>query len=62
LTSSLTKGLLDRGVAPDVAALAAETGVAVFRVAFERWLVEPDSVLIADVIRSTLKTLSGLTA
>ena len=62
LTAALTKGLLDRGVAPDVAALAAETGVAVFRVAYERWLAEPDGVALADVIKSTLTTLSGLTA
>jgi hypothetical protein len=40
----------------------AETGIAVFRVSFERWLAEPDDVTLADVIRSTLKTLSGLTA
>lgn len=62
LTTSLTDGLLDRGVAPDVAALAAETGVAVFRVSFERWIAAPDDVPIADVIQATLKTLAGLTA
>ncbi|MEU4191995.1 helix-turn-helix domain-containing protein [Kribbella sp. NPDC026611] len=62
LTTGLTKALRERGVEQDVAALAAETGVAVFRVAFERWLTEPDGVAFADVIRSTLKTLSGLTA
>ncbi|HEY4571742.1 MAG TPA: helix-turn-helix domain-containing protein [Kribbella sp.] len=62
LTSALTKALLDRGVGPDVAALAAETGVAVFRVAFERWIAGPDGVSMADVIRSTFQTLAGLTA
>ncbi|MFI5694486.1 helix-turn-helix domain-containing protein [Kribbella sp. NPDC051586] len=62
LTSALTNGLLERGVAPDVAALAAETGVAVFRVSYERWVSDPDGESIVDVIRATLKTLSGLTA
>ncbi|MFD3401160.1 TetR/AcrR family transcriptional regulator [Kribbella sp. NPDC058693] len=62
LTTALTKGLLERGVAPDVAPLAAETGVAVFRVSFERWINDPEGEPIVDVIRSTLKTLSGLTA
>jgi hypothetical protein len=62
LTTSLADGLLERGVAPDVAALAAETGVAVFRVSFERWIAAPDDVPIGDVIQATLKTLAGLTA
>ena len=62
LTTSLTDGLLERGVAADVAALAAETGVAVFRVSFERWIAAPDDVPIGDVIQATLKTLAGLTA
>ncbi|HEY3562236.1 MAG TPA: helix-turn-helix domain-containing protein [Kribbella sp.] len=62
LGTALTQCLLERGVAPDVAALAAETGVAVFRVAFERWIGAPDDVPIADVIQATLKTLAGLTA
>ncbi|WUJ70505.1 TetR/AcrR family transcriptional regulator [Kribbella soli] len=60
LTSALTKGLLERGVAPDVAPLAAETGVAVFRVSFERWISDPDGEPIVDIIRSTLKTLKAL--
>ena len=62
LTTAFTAALRERGVGPDVAALAAETGVAVFRVAFERWMTEPEGVSLADVIRSTLTTLSGLTA
>lgn len=62
LTAAFTEALRGRGVAPEVAALAAETGIAVFRVAFERWIAEPEDVAMADVIRSTLTTLSGLTA
>ena len=62
LTAAFADALRARGVGDDVAALAAETGVAVFRVAFERWIAGPDGVGLADVIRSTLTTLSGLTA
>jgi AcrR family transcriptional regulator len=62
LTTALNQGLLERGVAPEVAALAAETGVAVFRVSFERWISAPDDVPIADLIHASLETLSGLTA
>ena len=62
LTAAFTEALVRRGVAPDVAALAAETGIAVFRVAFERWLAAPDDTTIATVIKSTLTTLSDLTA
>lgn len=62
LTTALAQGLLEREVAPDVAALAAETGVAVFRVSFERWISAPDDVPFVDVIQATLKNLAGLTA
>lgn len=62
LTDAFTKALAERGVSPDVAALAAEAGVAVFRVSFERWVAEPGDAELADIIRSTLKTLAGLTA
>jgi hypothetical protein len=33
--------LVDRGVPERAASLAAETGVAVFKVAFARWISEP---------------------
>lgn len=38
MSTALANALRDRGVADDSAALAAEAGVAVFRVAFDRWL------------------------
>ena len=61
LATAFTEALQKRGVAPDLAALAAETGVAVFRVAFERWLGSPAETDLADVIRRTLTDLSTLT-
>jgi AcrR family transcriptional regulator len=62
LTTALTNALRDRGVEPAVAALAAEAGIAVFRVSFERWIAEPEGPSLDAVIRSMLETLAGLTA
>lgn len=61
LAQAFTKALQQRGVAPDVASLAAETGVAVFRVSFERWIADPTAPELADVMRATLADLAGLT-
>lgn len=60
LATAFTDALRKRGVAPAVASLAAETGVAVFRVSFERWVTEPDDVPLDDVMRETLADLAGL--
>lgn len=61
LATAFTGALQQRGVAPTVASLAAETGVSVFRVAFERWLAEPDDAQLAEVMQATLADLAGLT-
>jgi AcrR family transcriptional regulator len=61
LAAAFTEALRQRGVEPDIAPLAAETGVAVFRVAFERWIAGPDDAELADVMRETLTDLAGLT-
>src|SRR5438445_9916305 len=57
LATAFTEALQQRGLAPTVASLAAETGVAVFRVAFERWVADPDDPDLADVMQSTLADL-----
>jgi AcrR family transcriptional regulator len=61
LATAFAGALQQRGVAPAVASLAAETGVAVFRVAFERWVAGPDDAELAEVMRATLADLAGLT-
>jgi AcrR family transcriptional regulator len=61
LATAFAEALKQRGVGPAVASLAAETGVAVFRVAFERWVAEPRNARLADVMRATLADLAGLT-
>ena len=62
LVAAFTDALRQRGVEPDVASLAAETGIAVFRVAFERWVAAPDDADLAKIMRTTLDDLTGLTA
>jgi AcrR family transcriptional regulator len=57
---TLTDGLRRRGVDDPVASLAAETGVAVFRVAFERWLAGPAGRTLVDTLRDSFEQLRGL--
>ena len=61
LAAAFARALRKRGVATAVASLAAETGVAVFRVAFERWVADPKGPDLAAVMRATLADLAGLT-
>ncbi|MEU6507178.1 hypothetical protein [Streptomyces sp. NPDC046942] len=46
----------------DDASLAAETGIAVFRVAFERWINTTEERDFRDVVRETLTQLRILAA
>jgi AcrR family transcriptional regulator len=59
---ALRDGLLRRGVAEPHASLAAEAGMAVFRVAFERWLEEPGERSLAEVMGDCFAGLNALTA
>jgi AcrR family transcriptional regulator len=63
LAVALADGLRRRGVDDPAASLAAEAGVAVFRVAFERWVglpqVEGD---LAQLMQDLLTQLTALTA
>ena len=60
-SSSLADGLRRRGVAEPAARLAAETAVAVFRVAFERWVAEDEQAGLAELVRDSLAELGRLT-
>ncbi len=62
LSAALATGLRGRGVADSDASLAAEAGIAVFRVAFERWVDEPTDRGLATVMRESLGQLRALTA
>jgi AcrR family transcriptional regulator len=62
LSAALADGLRKRGVAEPAARLAAETGIAVFRVAFERWIAEPEDRGLMRVLRESFAELKALTA
>lgn len=62
LAGAVGEALRRRGVAATAADLAAEAGVAVFRVSFERWTAAPDGTELAPVIRETLAELRAVTA
>ena len=61
LATALTDALRTRGVAEITARLTAESGVAVFKIAFERWIGSADDVDLADVIGELLSELTTLT-
>jgi AcrR family transcriptional regulator len=62
LATAVADALRARGVADLAATLAAETGVAVFKVAFERWVAEPDqrAPALATVIRTSFDDLRAV--
>ncbi|MFE9414679.1 TetR family transcriptional regulator [Streptomyces griseofuscus] len=60
LAAALTDTLRGRGVPPSVASLTAETGVAVFKVAFERWIVADETRPLARLARESLDELKAV--
>jgi AcrR family transcriptional regulator len=62
LGAALADALRRRGVADPAASLTAEAGVAVFRVAFERWVDERERRELAGLIEESLAALKAVTA
>ena len=62
LTAALADGLRRRGVAEPAASLAAEAGIAVFKVAFTRWIGADDDRDVGTVIRAVLDELRSVTS
>jgi AcrR family transcriptional regulator len=62
LASAIASALRERGVPDPAASLAAEAGIAVFRVAFERWINDPAQGDLPTVIRQSLDELKAVTA
>src|SRR5436305_2750857 len=54
LSAALAEALRRRGVAEPEATLTAEVGIAVFRIAFERWVSEPGNEDLAELMRDSL--------
>jgi AcrR family transcriptional regulator len=61
LASALADALRRRGVTEPAASLTAEAGVAVFKIAFERWLGETDDRGLTAFIRESLDELKAVT-
>jgi AcrR family transcriptional regulator len=62
VAAALTDGLHARGVGEPEASLAAETAMAVFRVAFERWLAEAETRSLPEVVHESLDALRAVAA
>lgn len=62
IASALAQALRGHGVDDTAAVLAAEAGVAVFRVAFDRWVADSDRHHLSDVIEASLGELRAVTA
>ncbi|WP_327365933.1 TetR family transcriptional regulator [Streptomyces sp. NBC_01217] len=62
LSAALADTLRRRGVADPAASLAAEAGIAVFKIAFERWISGTDQQDMSQLIRESLDELKAVTA
>ena len=62
LAVAMTKALRARGVPEPAASLAAEAGIAVFKIGFERWIRERTPRDLAAQIRSALEALRAVAA
>ncbi|MBZ4535736.1 TetR family transcriptional regulator [Mycobacterium avium] len=60
LASSIAEALRQRGAAEPAASLAAETGVSVFKIAFDRWVDDVDERTLAQLIDESLGELKAL--
>jgi len=62
VAAALADALRERGVAEPTASITAETAIAVFRNAFERWVAAADQRDLPELIRESLKALQAVTA
>ena len=62
LARAVAQALRDRGVEDSAAVLAAEAGITVFRVAFERWVDGAGEQPLDQLMRESLEQLRGVTA
>jgi AcrR family transcriptional regulator len=61
LASSLAEALRRRGVRDPAASLTAEAGIAVFKIAFARWVNDPRATDLPHIIRQSLDELKTVT-
>jgi AcrR family transcriptional regulator len=58
--AAMSGALRDRGVGEPAASLAAETGIAVFKVAFARWMSESCQPDLPEILRESMADLRGV--
>ena len=58
--SAVAGALRDRGVQQQAASLAAEAGVAVFKVTFARWISEQGQPDLPGIFRESMAELTGV--
>jgi AcrR family transcriptional regulator len=62
LSAALADALRQRGVKDPAASLTAEAGIAVFKIAFERWIDETNQQGFGPLVRESLAELQAVTA
>ncbi|MEU6410447.1 TetR family transcriptional regulator [Microbispora sp. NPDC046933] len=62
LSAALADTLRRRGVPDPAASLAAEAGIAVFKIAFERWISGPGEPGLSQLVRESFDALKAVTA
>lgn len=62
LASAVAESLRKRGVADPAASLTAEAGIAIFKIAFERWVQDTEPQELPNHIRAALDELRAVTA
>jgi AcrR family transcriptional regulator len=62
VAGAMAAALRERGVEEPAASLTAEAGMAVFRVAFERWATDPAQRELSELIRESLGALRTVAA
>jgi AcrR family transcriptional regulator len=60
LSAALAEALRRRGVTDPAATLAAEAGIAVFKLAFVRWVNETNELSFAQLVRASLDDLKAV--
>jgi AcrR family transcriptional regulator len=62
LATAMADALRERGVPEPAASLAAEAGMAVFRIAFDRWVTDDGRPDLRGIIRESLGQMQAVTA
>jgi AcrR family transcriptional regulator len=62
LAAAIADALGQRGVSPTAATLTAEAGIAVFKVAFERWVADSNRQTLPELIEASSDELKAVTA